>query len=174
LSRAEVGALLEQLVSPKHRALVMVIYSAGLRLGEAVRLRVEDIDANRRVIHVRGGKGHKDRYTVLSDRALDALREYYRRERPAGWLFPGARADRHLSPRSAQKVVEAAARRAGIRKRVTVHTLRHSFATHLLESGISLRHIQELLGHNSPKTTEIYTHVSSTELQRIRSPLDDL
>lgn len=174
LSRAEVARLLEQITNPKHRALVMTVYSAGLRLGEVVRLRVEDVDAGRRLIHVRAGKGHKDRYTILSDRALDALRDYYRRERPAGWLFPGARADRHLSPRSVEKIVEKACRRAGLGKHVTVHTLRHSFATHLLEAGVGLRYIQELLGHSSPKTTEIYTHVSSAELQRIRSPLDDL
>jgi integrase/recombinase XerD len=174
LSREEVAALLEQVTNTKHRALLMVIYSAGLRVGEAVRLRVEDIDGRRRTIRVRGGKGHKDRYTLLSDRALNVLRQYFKQERPATWLFPGSRRDRHLTIRSVQKIVEAASKRAGILKHVTVHTLRHSFATHLLEAGTSLRHIQELLGHNSPKTTEIYTHVSTAELQRIRSPLDDL
>ena len=174
LSREEVAQMLEHVSNGKHKALVMVIYSAGLRVGEAVRLRVGDIDSNRRTIHVRGGKGQKDRYTLLADRTLEMLRAYYREESPSTWLFPGPRPDRHLTIRSVQKVVAAACRKAKIRKHVTVHTLRHSFATHLLESGVSLRHIQELLGHKSPKTTEIYTHVSSSELRRIRSPLDDL
>ncbi|MBI4539776.1 MAG: tyrosine-type recombinase/integrase [Gemmatimonadetes bacterium] len=172
LSRQEVQRLLDALDNPKHRAIMMLAYSAGLRVGEVVRLKVEDLNEGRRLIHVRRGKGHKDRYTLLSDVALRAVQEYMRIHQPPDWLFPGARPDRPISTRSVQKIIEVLRRRAGIEKRVTTHTLRHSFATHLLEAGTDPRHIQELLGHASPKTTEIYTHVSQRDLARIRSPLD--
>lgn len=172
LSRGEVERLIEAIDNPKHTALVMITYSAGLRVGEVLRLRVADIDTERRAIFVRGAKGRKDRYTLLSDRALEAIRAY-RRTMPTGpWLFPGARPGRHLTARSAQKIVVRACERAGIRKRVTPHTLRHSFATHLLEAGVDLRYIQELLGHASSRTTQVYTHVGRREIGRIRSPLD--
>ena len=122
---------------------------------------------------MRRGKGRKDRYTLLSSRALEAVR-IYREAYPSGsWLFPGSRPDRHYTARSVQKIVAQAAERAGLGKRVTPHMLRHSFATHLLESGTDLRYIQELLGHHSSRTTEIYTHVSDTHLGAIRSPLDE-
>lgn len=174
LSRDEVRRLLTAISNLKHKALVMLIYSGGLRVGEAVRLRLEDLDVDRKMVLVRAGKGYKDRHTLLADSAVDWLAEYRRVYEPGRWLFPGPRPDRHLSARSVQKLVQSAAKRAGIRKRLTVHTLRHSFATHLLEAGTDLRYIQELLGHASSKTTEIYTHVSTRELSRIRSPLDDL
>jgi site-specific recombinase XerD len=152
----------------------MLIYSAGLRVGEAVRLKPADLDLDRHLVHVRGGKGHKDRYTLLSAVAVSAVREY-RSIYPVGtYLFPGDRIDRPLAVRSAQKIVATARRSAGIAKHMTPHTLRHSFATHLLEAGTDLRYIQELLGHASTKTTEIYTHVSKRNIARIRSPLDDL
>jgi len=156
----------------KHHALLVLLYSAGLRVGEVVRLRVDDIDPDRQLIHVRAGKGRKDRYTLLSERALLTLRQYVREYGPSTWLFPGARPNRPLSIRSAQKIVELARTRAGIATPTSAHTLRHSFATHLLEAGTDIRYIQELLGHASPKTTQIYTHVSRRDLIRIRSPLD--
>jgi site-specific recombinase XerD len=174
LSGAEVRRMLARVPNAKHRALLMLIYSAGLRVGEAVRLRIEDLDLERRLVHVRAGKGRKDRYTLLSDVATRAVLEY-RRTHPAGtYLFPGQRLDRPLAVRSAQHIVARAREAAGIAKRLTPHTLRHSFATHLLEAGTDLRYIQELLGHASSQTTEIYTHVSNRSLARIRSPLDDV
>ncbi|MCL0080226.1 tyrosine-type recombinase/integrase [Dehalococcoidia bacterium] len=174
LSRQEVLRLLEAVQNPKHRAIMLLTYSSGLRLGEVVRLKIEDIDSARRLIHLRQAKGRKDRYTVLSQVALDALRAYFKQYHPDQWLFPGAQPGRHLHERTVQKVFEQAREMAGIRKNVSVHTLRHSFATHLLESGTDLRYIQELLGHKSSKTTEIYTHVSERDIGRIQSPLDTL
>ena len=174
LSRGEVKRLMAALRTPKHRALVLLLYSAGLRVGEALRLRVADIDSERRVIHVRDGKGRKDRMVMLADVALLELRNYWRFERPHHWLFPGERRDRHMHSRTVQRAVTDAARTAGIRKKVTPHTLRHSFATHLLEEGTDLRYIQKLLGHKKSTTTEIYTHVADRDLARIRSPADTL
>lgn len=172
LSQQEVLRLLEAVDNVKHKAIMLLIYSAGLRVGEVVRLKAEDIDSERNLIHIRQGKGRKDRYTLLSSMALDALNLYIELYGPYKWLFPGAEPGRHITERSVQKVFDGAKERAGIRKDVSVHTLRHSFATHLLEAGTDLRYIQELLGHQSSKTTEIYTHVSKKELGRIQSPLD--
>ncbi|TFH66513.1 MAG: integrase [Gemmatimonadales bacterium] len=176
LSRREVEALLKAVRHPTSRALVMILYSSGVRVGEAVRLRPEDLDPDRGLLRVRGGKGRKDRYTLLSRRAHAAVERHLLFQNvPEGtWLFPGPRARRHLGTRSVQKVVSRAGIRAGIQKRVTPHTLRHSFATQLLESGTDLRYIQELLGHASSRTTEIYTHVSNRDFSRIRNPLDHL
>jgi len=133
----------------------MFIYSSDLRVSEVVKLRIEDIDVQRKLVYVRDAKGRKDRYTILSDVAMETLREYQEKYKPQKWLFPGQR-------------------KAGIRKDVTVHSLRHSFATHLLESGINLHYIQELLRHKHSKTTEIYIHVSNKNLREIKSPLDNL
>jgi integrase/recombinase XerD len=174
LSTDEVRRLLCAFSNPRHRLMALLLYSAGLRVGELVRLRPGDLDPDRRLIRVRHGKGRKDRYTLYSDAAADAVSSYRSLFAPREWLFPGARPDRPISARSVQKVISAAARRAGIEKRLTPHTLRHSFATHLLEQGVDLRHIQELLGHASPSTTQIYTHVSQRDLAHIRSPLDTL
>jgi site-specific recombinase XerD len=174
LSAAEVRAILDATSNPKHRTMLMLLYSAGLRLAELLRLRVGDVHFDRGLIHVRRGKGRKDRYTLLADTGAAMLRDYIRCFRPRDVLFPGARPDRPISARAVQKVLADAARRAGLARRVTPHTLRHSFATHLLEAGTDLRYIQELLGHKSPATTQIYTHVSQRELRRIRSPLDSL
>jgi len=121
-----------------------------------------------------GAKGRKDRYTLLSEFALKVLREYLDRYKPALWLFPGPDKERHISIRTAQRIFEMACNRAGVEKEVTIHSLRHSFATHLLESGIDLRYIQELLGHKSSKTTEIYTHVRNKDFMRIKNPLDQI
>jgi site-specific recombinase XerD len=174
LSKEEVVTFLGALTNPKHRALVLLLYSSGLRVSEVVRLRAEDMDVSRGLLRVRGGKGARDRETLLSPRALEAVRIYREAFRPTGWLFPGGRDGRHYSSRSVQRIVEACARRAGIQKPVSPHVLRHSFATHLLEAGTDLRYIQELLGHQSSRTTQIYTHVASAHLARIRSPLDEL
>ncbi len=174
LSAEEVRAVLAAIVNPKHRAAVMLMYGAGLRVSEVVRLRPADLDPHRRLLHVRGGKGRKDRYTLLPDAAFQAVHVYAQAFQPALWLFPGPRPSRHLSARSIEKVVAHAGRSAGLQKRLTPHVLRHTFATHLLEAGTDLRYIQELLGHASSKTTEIYTHVATRVLARIRSPLDML
>ena len=174
LSAEEVARLLAKTRNLKHRALLMLLYSAGLRVSEVVRLTPADLDMDRGLVRVRGGKGGKDRYTLLAKRAMEAV-ELYRDAYPARpWLFPGGMKDAHLTPRSVQRVVQESARAAGIEKHVTAHTLRHSFATHLLEGGTNLRIIQELLGHQSARTTQIYTHVARSALETLRSPLDNL
>jgi integrase/recombinase XerD len=173
LSLPEVRAFLQSLPTPKHQAIAFVMYSAGLRVGEVVRLKVTDIDADRGQIHVRQGKGRKDRYVMLSPIVLQVLRAYARIDKPHDWLFPaGHRRDRHIGTRSVQRVVANAARRAGIKKRVTPHMLRHSFATHLIEAGTDLRYIQELLGHVRISTTVIYTHVAQKQACVIPSPIE--
>lgn len=174
LSRGEVLRILGALASHKHRALLMTAYSAGLRVSEVVRLQLTDIDGERRLMRIRRGKGRKDRYVPLSDVLLETLRLYWKSCKPEKWLFPGQRPDRHLTTRSVQKVFGRAKEKAGIRKPVSMHTLRHSFATHLLEDGTDLRYVQELLGHSRPETTMIYTHVTRKDLRRIRSPLDNI
>ena len=173
LSRDELHRFLGAVGNPKHLALLAVAYSAGLRVGEVVRLRLEDLDRDRGVVRIRAGKGKKDRLTLLSQTALILVDTYLDGVDPGVWLFPGARVGRHLSTRSVQKITAAARTRAGIIKPVTPHVLRHSFATHLHEAGTDVRLIQELLGHASVKTTEIYTHVSRRQLRSIRSPLDE-
>lgn len=172
LDQSEALKVFDAVDNRKHKTILMLVYSAGLRVGEVVKLKIEDIDSNRKLIHLHGAKGKKDRYTLLSDVVLDSLREYYKMYKPKEYLFEGAEGRKHLSERSVQNVFERAVKAAGIRKHVTVHSLRHSFATHLLESGVDLRYIQELLGHESSKTTEIYTHVSRKSLGKIISPLD--
>ena len=172
LSRDEVRRILDATRFPKHKLALTLAYSAGLRVSEVVALRVGDIDLERRMIRVRQGKGRKDRYTLLAETVVRLMEEYGTPGDPKAWLIPGGRPGRHLTTRSVQKVFEQALARSGVPKQASVHTLRHSFATHLLENGISLRHIQILLGHKSPKTTERYTHVSQGELRRIASPLD--
>lgn len=174
LSMQEVVRLFEETKNPKHRLLLMLTYSAGLRVSEIVSLLVEDIDCERGLIHVKQAKGKKDRYTTLSKIVSEMLEDYCKTFRPRKWLFPGAEEEKHLSTRSAEKILEQACERAGIKKHVTVHTLRHSFATHLLEDGTDLRYVQELLGHSRPETTMIYTHVTQKDLKKIRSPLDNI
>jgi site-specific recombinase XerC len=176
LSAGEVHRLLAAVESPLHRAALMLVYSAGLRAREVVRLRVEDLDSERGVVRVRGEAGAQGRCTLLSPKALTAvqaaLAEDGSRAGRQGWLFPGARQDGPLSARALQKALRAAREQAGIRQPATLRTLRHSFATHLLEAGTDLRLIQELLGHASVRSTEIYTRVGATRLARVRSPLD--
>jgi site-specific recombinase XerD len=174
LSPGEVARMLSKARNLKHRALLMLLYSAGLRVGEVARLRPADLDTERGLLRVRQGKGRRDRYTLLARKAAEAVRLYRAAFPVDDWLFPGARPGRHLTTRSVQRVVAQAARAADLPKRVTAHTLRHSFATHLLERGTNLRIIQELLGHQAARTTQIYTHVASSTLAAVRSPLDDL
>lgn len=172
LSVNEVLSILNAVDNLKHRTILMFVYSAGLRVGEVVRLKIQDIDTDRKMIHLHGAKGKKDRYTLLADAVVDSLGEYLQAYQPKEYLFEGWKDRRHYSERSVQHIFGQAVARAGIRKSVTVHSLRHSFATHLLEGGTDIRFIQELLGHRSTKTTEIYTHVSNRSLGRITSPLD--
>ena len=172
LSGSEVAALLDEVRDLKYRAILMAIYSGGLRISEACSLRPRDIDPKRRVIHIRAGKGGRDRYTVLADRFLTLLRKYWRKERPTEWLFPSNLPGRHVTPDAARLIFHQAVHAAGIRKHVTPHVLRHSFATHLLESGTDIRTAQVLLGHGSLRATEVYTHVSVDHIGRTRSPLD--
>lgn len=172
LSGSEVGALLAAVRGDKYRALLMAMYSAGLRSGEACRLRVVDIDGKRRLLRVEKGKGGRDRYTLLSQRLLTEIRAYWAMRRPLNWLFPGKTPDGHIAPDSVRTVFKKAARAAGITKKVTPHVLRHSFATHLLETGTDIALIQSLLGHSSLQTTTVYLHTTVNAIARIRSPLD--
>lgn len=174
LSKNEISKLLKAVKNLKHKAILYLVYSAGLRVGEVVKLKPTDIDSDRMLIHIIQGKGKKDRYTILSETALSILRKYVKVYKPEHWLFPGQHPDKHLTERSVQKVFDNARIDAKIRKDVSVHNLRHSFATHLLEGGVNLRYIQELLGHSSSKTTEIYTHVTQKNLSNIISPLDTI
>jgi len=174
LSEPEVVRLLSAACSLKHQALLMTLYSAGLRLSEALGLQPKDIDSSAMKIHIRAGKGGKERYAVLSVRLLETLRSYFRRDRPERWLFFGETKAQPMTSRTAQRIVAVTAREAGLSKRVTAHTLRHSFATHLLERGTNLVYIQALLGHQWLKSTLIYTHVSQPALSKVLSPLDGL
>jgi len=171
LARSEVRKLLEQVKNRKHRAMLMTTYGAGLRVSEVVQLKIVDIQSGRMMIHVRGGKGRKDRYTILSDRLLQELREYWLAEQPEEWLFPN-RQGQPLSTTALQVVYYKAKRRAGITRGHGIHCLRHSFATHLLEAGVDLTIIARLLGHRCLSTTARYLHVTSKHVQGIRSPLD--
>jgi site-specific recombinase XerD len=173
LSMAEIKSIIEVTVNLKHKALLSLIYSAGLRIGEAINLKITDIDSKRMLIHIREAKGKKDRYTLLSSSFLSLLRMYYKTYTPRIYLFEGQTKEKYSNV-SAQQVLKRAVAKAGIKKRVTLHTLRHSFATHLLENGTDIRYIQELLGHSSPKTTMIYTHVSQTKIRKIKNPFDSL
>ena len=174
LSQEEMARFLDALENPKHRAVLMTAYSGGLRLSEVAGLRVEDIDSARMVIHVRQGKGRKDRDVMLSPRLLAVLREYWKINRPRPYLFPGCHPDRPISVRTVQMVCGRALKASGLSKHVRMHTLRHSFATHLLESGTDLRTIQVLLGHHSFSTTAKYLHITTAALKSTRSPFDGL
>ncbi|MDQ2770482.1 MAG: site-specific integrase [Bacteroidota bacterium] len=172
LAKEEVKALLQGTENLKHRAMLMLAYGLGLRLGEVLALTSVDIDAKRMALYVRGGKGKKDRNLPLPEMLLLLLREQFRQFRPTTFLFEGAQPGEPNSARSLQQVVKQAAERAAIRRPISLHMLRHSYATHLLESGTDIRMIQDLLGHASIKTTEIYTHIA--QRTHIASPLDDL
>ncbi len=174
LSTDEMARFLDALQNPKHRALLMTAYAAGLRLSEVARLRVEDIDSARMVIHIRQAKGQKDRDVMLSPRLLAILRGYWKEKRPEPFLFPGRKPGQPVCPGTVQMVCQRALVASGLSKHATMHTLRHSFATHLLESGTDLRTIQVLLGHRSFSTTARYIHVATAALRSTRSPFDDL
>lgn len=173
LSEGEVISILEAITNLKHRAMLYMVYSSGLRAGELIHLRLSDIDSEQMRVFVRGGKGKKDRVTILSQRALNLLRAYFIAYKPKEYLFEGKNGGIYSST-SLRKVFEAALLKSGIGKKATLHSLRHSFATHLMDRGTNLRYIQELLGHRSSQTTEIYTHISNKGLSGVISPLDRL
>jgi site-specific recombinase XerD len=177
-SEEEIVAIFKAVANLKHKAILMTIYSAGLRVSELINLRIKDIDSKRMQIRVEQSKGKKDRYTLLSNRTLLLLREYIIKERPHHYLFEGqestAEKPMKYSTTSISAILKAAVSKTTIKKKITVHTLRHSFATHLLERGTDIRYIQSLLGHESPKTTQIYTHITTKGFDQIISPLDAL
>lgn len=173
LAASEMLELILQTSNLKHRALLMTSYSAGLRVSELVNLKIHDIDSKRMMLHVKGGKGKKDRMVPLSEKLLVTLREYYRKYKPKEFVFEGEDGGPY-STRSAQIIVAVAKKKAGIHKKGSIHMLRHSYATHLLEAGTDIRYIQVFLGHGSLKTTMIYTHVSMSRASNIQSPLDKL
>jgi integrase/recombinase XerD len=174
LSEEEVTRFFQAVRQPRDRVALLTMYAAGLRVSEALGLKPTDIDSDRMLIHVRQGKGRKDRIVMLSKTLLEELRVYVRWARPQHWLFPGTDPTQPLCSRTLQRTCRLSGERAGITKRVTPHVLRHSFATHLLDAGTDLRVIQTLLGHRSLSTTAIYTHVSTRRLQATTSPLDRL
>ena len=166
LSPDELGRFFEHVRSLKHRTVLMTMYGVGVRVSEAVHLRVEDIDAERGVVHVRQGKGRKDRYAPLPSTLLGVLRTYWRAYRPSEYLFPGASKDRPLNPSGVQRSCVWARQKAGLQKRVTTHTMRHCFATHSLEAGTDLRTIQHVLGHGSLSTTAVYLHIATGRMSQ--------
>jgi len=174
LSPEEVARLLEAAPGPKYKAALSAAYAAGLRVSEVVALKVSDIDSGRLLLRIEQGKGRKDRFAMLSPKLLELLRDWYRIARPAIWLFPGRDPMLPMTTRQFTRAVHAAATMAEIKKRVTPHTLRHSFATHLLEQNTDVRFIQVLLGHAKLDTTQLYTHVATNVIRDVMSPLDRL
>ncbi len=174
LSKQEVKAILEAPMNLKHRTMLALIFSCGLRRNELLNLKMADIDSHRNIVIIRQSKGKKDRIAPLSVKVLEMLRVYFKAFKPKTWLFEGQKAGVQYDERSLVSVLKSALAKTNIKKPVSLHWLRHSYATHLLESGTDLRYIQELLGHSSNKTTEIYTHVSTRNIQQIKSPFDDL
>ena len=174
LSKQEVKLILESLINIKHKAMLSLIYGCGLRRSELLHLKPRDIDSLRNVIIIRQSKGKKDRIAPLSVKLIEMLRVYYQLYKPKIWLFEGQQSGHPYDERSLSNVLKQAIKKAGINKPVSLHWLRHSYATHLLEAGTDLRYIQEILGHSSSRTTEIYTHVSTKNIQQIQSPFDTL
>jgi integrase/recombinase XerD len=172
LDKSEIRRIIEATANLRQKAMLMVTYSAGLRARETAGLKITDIDSKRMMIRVEQGKGNKDRYTLLSQIALETLREYWKEYRPKDWLFPGENPKHYVSVSYVQVAFKRAKTKAGITKPATCHTLRHSFATHLLEAGVDLHTIQVLLGHSSIRTTTVYLHVSKKSLAKVVSPLD--
>ena len=174
LSKEEVRTILNALQNQKHRTMLSLIYACGLRRSELLNLKPTHVDSKRHLLLILNAKGKKDRVIPISDKVIGMLREYYKKYHPKEWLFEGQEEGTQYSETSLQKVLKYALEKAYIIKPVTLHWLRHSYATHLLESGTDLRYIQELLGHKSSKTTEIYTHVTEKSLEKIKSPFDDM
>ncbi len=171
LSRNDIKKLINVTNNLKHKAILLTIYASGLRLGEVINLKVNDIDSEAMRIHIHKGKGNKDRYVMLSAKLLSILRQYFVVYKPKKYLFEGQKRDQY-SAKSVQSILKQALAKANINKKATVHTLRHSFATHLLDDGNDIRYIQELLGHKRIETTQIYTHISSHSINKIKSPAD--
>lgn len=172
LSIDEVKSLLSSISNLKHKTLLSILYACGLRIGETLSIKTKDLNLKRRYTHIKSGKGHKDRYVPIPKQMCALLEKYIEAYKPREYLFEGANGGKY-SPVSARQLLKRSLIAVGINKSITLHTLRHSHATHLLENGTDIRYIQELLGHNSPKTTMIYTHVSSTSLDKIKNPFDD-
>jgi len=173
LSAKDISRFIRVTNNLKHKIVLLLIYSGGLRLGELLNLKIGDIDSDAMKIHIRQAKGKKDRYIMLSEKTLLMLRDYYKKYQPHDFLIEGQKGGKY-SPTSVQSVFKTALKKSGIKKKVTVHSLRHSFATHLLDEGTDIRYIQELLGHKRLETTQIYTHVSSHSINKIKSPADKL
>jgi site-specific recombinase XerD len=174
LSPEEIDKMIDAITNPKHKFLISLMYAAGLRVSELIKIKMRDIDLDRRMLRVCQGKGRKDRYTLLAEKLSSTLSQQIKLKQPDDYLFTGSGDEGHLTSMSAEKIVKRAASLAGIYKNVSCHTLRHSFATHLLEQGTDIRYIQELLGHKNLETTQIYTKVSARNLSNIKSPLDNL
>jgi integrase len=182
LSIDEVRAILQSFTTPQHKAFFTVVYGCGLRLSEAVRLRVGDVDGKRRFIHVHGGKGAKDRYVPVADTVLEVLRDYYRIHRNPVWLFPalgrggqeGHTAEEPVSLTTVQGALRRVTIRLGLRKKITTHTFRHSYATHMIEAGVPVRHVQESLGHRSLATVMIYLHITTHGKEDSRKRMNQL
>ena len=173
LSKNEIQLLFNSTYNLKHLTIIAVIYSCGLRVSELINIKINDIDNNRMVIHIKKAKGNKDRQVQLTNQLLELLRKYYKKYLPVNYLIVGQNGGKY-STTSIQKIIKNSSFKAGINKKVTPHTLRHSFATHLLENGTDMRFIQKILGHSDIKTTQIYTHVSSSHLKNIQNPSDNL
>jgi site-specific recombinase XerD len=173
LSKKEIQLLFNSTYNLKHLTILAVIYSCGLRVSELINIKISDIDNNRMVIHIRKAKGNKDRQVQLTNQLLELLRKYYKKYLPVNYLIVGQNGGKY-STTSIQKIIKNSSLKAGIYKKVTPHTLRHSFATHLLENGTDIRFIQKILGHSDIKTTQIYTHVSNAYLKNIQNPSDNL
>lgn len=173
LSRDEVRKIINSKTNLKHRAILMLVYSAGLRRNEVRSLKISDIDSSRMLIHLHTTKGNKERYTILSPLMLDTLRQYYRRYRPSDWLFEGV-TRAAISESTVEAIFKQALKKSEVSKEVGIHSLRHAFATHMLEQGVSLPIIQQMMGHKSLKTTSVYLHVQQHSIQAVQSPLDSL
>ncbi|GAB4285978.1 MAG: site-specific integrase [Candidatus Dojkabacteria bacterium] len=171
LSQEEVKMIIENIENIKHKSIISLIYSAGLRISEVVNLKIRDIDSHRMTIKIIHSKNRRDRYVTLSDKVLILLREYYKRYKPKKYIFEGQKGLKY-STRSIQEIFKKALVNAGIKKKATVYTLRHSYATHLIEQGVDIRIVQELLGHKNIKTTQIYTHITDLTKRQIKSPID--
>lgn len=173
LSINEIKLRIDSITNLKHKTSISIIYSCGLRISECINIKISDIDSNRMMIKIREAKGKKDRFVPLSSKMLSMLRNYYKGYKPKDYLFEGQKNAKY-SPRSIQNVLKKALKLCRIQKNITVHSLRHSFATHLVEQGIDISIIKELLGHNDIRSTQIYTHISSTKLSQIKNPFDDM